>query len=191
MPRPELKSIGDVALCPDQRFARNPDDPLIGAAPGVCGQLPDGFPGDVPANNGKVTSIGLKQVRTSVQTGRSFVVGVWRRAKSSFNHSPGMLCYSTVTSKSIFCDSVIVPKAEHYQTLCAEVVRLLREERERRELSNYAVSKRCGVSQTMLGQVERGLRNPSLETILRMADGIGADLPQIIRKVQANAPKGK
>jgi transcriptional regulator with XRE-family HTH domain len=63
-----------------------------------------------------------------------------------------------------------------------EIVRLLSEERKRRKLSNYLVSKRCGVSQSMLSQVERGLRNPTLELILRIADGIGADFPAIIKR---------
>jgi transcriptional regulator with XRE-family HTH domain len=36
----------------------------------------------------------------------------------------------------------------------------------------------------MLSLVERGLRNPTLELLLRIADGIGADLPAIIKKAQ-------
>jgi hypothetical protein len=34
----------------------------------------------------------------------------------------------------------------------------------------------------MLSLVERGLRNPTMELTLRIADGIGADLPMVIRK---------
>jgi len=67
----------------------------------------------------------------------------------------------------------------------------LREERTQRKLSKYAVSKRSGVSQSMLSLVERGLRNPTMELTLRIADGVGADLPDIIRKAQmAIARKG-
>jgi transcriptional regulator with XRE-family HTH domain len=77
-----------------------------------------------------------------------------------------------------------VPPIGHYQALSAEIIRLLRDERMRRKLSKYAVSKRSGVSQSMLSLVERGLRNPTMELMLRIADGVGADLPGIIKKAQ-------
>jgi len=41
----------------------------------------------------------------------------------------------------------------------------------------------------MLSLVERGLRNPTLELTLRIADGIGADLPALIKKAQNNVLK--
>ena len=37
----------------------------------------------------------------------------------------------------------------------------------------------------MLSLVERGLRNPSMELMLRMTDGVGVDLPALIKKAQA------
>ena len=36
----------------------------------------------------------------------------------------------------------------------------------------------------MLSLVERGLRNPTLELTLRIADGIGADLPALLAKAR-------
>jgi hypothetical protein len=36
----------------------------------------------------------------------------------------------------------------------------------------------------MLSLVERGLRNPTLELMLRIADGIGADLSAVIKQAQ-------
>jgi transcriptional regulator with XRE-family HTH domain len=60
----------------------------------------------------------------------------------------------------------------------------LREDRERQSLSKYAVAQRSGVSESMVGLVERGLRNPSLELILRLADGTGADLPKLIAQAK-------
>jgi transcriptional regulator with XRE-family HTH domain len=75
-----------------------------------------------------------------------------------------------------------VPKIGHYQAVCAEIIRLLREERKQRKLSNYAISQKSGVSESMLSLVDRGLRNPSMELMLRIADGVGADLPTLIKK---------
>jgi len=77
-----------------------------------------------------------------------------------------------------------VPKAGHHQAVCAEIVRLLFAESKRQKLSNYAVAQRSGVSESMISLVERGLRNPSMELVLKLADGIGADLPKIVAKAQ-------
>ena len=78
-----------------------------------------------------------------------------------------------------------------YAELSDRVVHLLREERERQGLSKYAVEQKCGLSQQMVGYVERGLRRPSLETTLRLADGLGVDLATIIRKARKVATKSK
>lgn len=68
-----------------------------------------------------------------------------------------------------------------YVELCDEIVRLLRDERKRARISKYVHERRAGVSQQMIGYVERGLRKPSLETALRMADGLGLDLSDVIK----------
>lgn len=75
-----------------------------------------------------------------------------------------------------------VPAIEHYEAIRLEIVRLLREERLRRGLSNYAVSQNCGVSESMLSLVEHGERNPTMELMLRIADGIGANLPAVMKR---------
>jgi transcriptional regulator with XRE-family HTH domain len=79
-----------------------------------------------------------------------------------------------------------VPDIRHYEALRTEIVRLLKKERERRKLSKYAVAQRSGVSQSMLSLVERGLRNPTLELLLRVADGIGVDLDTLIKKARVS-----
>ena len=84
-----------------------------------------------------------------------------------------------------------MPKIGHYEAVCAEIIRLLREERKQHGLSNYAVAQRSGVSQSMISLVDRGLRNPSMELILRIADGIGADLPATIKKAQVTVSRKK
>jgi len=87
-----------------------------------------------------------------------------------------------------------VPGIAHYEAIRKEIIRLLREEREKKRLSKYAVAQRSGVSESMVGLVERGLRNPSLELILRMADGTGANLPDLIKRAQStllHQPKKK
>ena len=77
-----------------------------------------------------------------------------------------------------------MPKIGYYEAICAEIIRLLREEREARKITNYMVAQKSGVSESMLSLVDRGLRNPSMEIILRIADAIEADLPALIKKAQ-------
>jgi len=76
-----------------------------------------------------------------------------------------------------------------HRAVCVQIVQLLSEERERRGLSKYAVAEKSGVSQQMIGYVERGLRSPSLETIVRMAAGLEVDLPAIIKRAQTAVAK--
>lgn len=70
-----------------------------------------------------------------------------------------------------------------------EIIRLLQKERKERKLSKYAVAQRSGVSESMVGLVERGLRNPSIELIIRLSDGIGADFSEIVKRAIAAAKR--
>jgi transcriptional regulator with XRE-family HTH domain len=72
----------------------------------------------------------------------------------------------------------------HYEAIRREIIRRLQRERERRKLSKYAVAQRSGVSESMLSLVEHGLRNPTMELMLRVADGVGADLAPIINRAR-------
>jgi transcriptional regulator with XRE-family HTH domain len=75
---------------------------------------------------------------------------------------------------------VVSDKTHH--AVCVHIVRLLREEREARRLSKYAMAGRSGLSEQMIGYVERGLRQPSLETIVRMASALDVDLARVITR---------
>jgi hypothetical protein len=112
-----------------------------------------------------------------------------------------MLDHSKVTVKSVFLPCSGVPGIKHYEAVRREIIRLLCAERDRQGLTNYALAQRSGLSESMLSLVERGLRNPTLELLLRLADGIGANLPAIIERatrtagrnerVKAATPKGR
>ena len=82
-----------------------------------------------------------------------------------------------------------VPGIGHYEAIRKEIIRLLREEREHRKISNYVVAQNSGVSESMLSLVERELRNPTMELMLRIADGVGEDLPALIEKATATVQK--
>ena len=69
-----------------------------------------------------------------------------------------------------------------YRVICSEVVRLLQEARQASGMSKYAMARRSGLSEQMIGYVEKGKRDPSFETIVRMAVALEVDLADLIRK---------
>ncbi len=81
------------------------------------------------------------------------------------------------------------------QAVCSRVAHLLRQERERRGLSMNLVAERAGLSQQMVSYVEREMRNPTLETLLRIAAALEINLAKILedalKEARKSAPKRK
>lgn len=63
----------------------------------------------------------------------------------------------------------------------------LRRRREDLGLSMLVVSERAGISQQMVSYVERGMRTPSLETLLRMSEALGLRLSSLLRRAEDEA----
>lgn len=74
------------------------------------------------------------------------------------------------------------------QIVAAEVIRLLSEERQRLGLSMKGVADKAGISHTMVSRMERGLRNPTLDTLLRISGAMGIELSPIVRQAEAVSP---
>jgi transcriptional regulator with XRE-family HTH domain len=66
--------------------------------------------------------------------------------------------------------------------VCVAVARLLRERRERLGLSMSDVAQKAGLSQQMVSYVERSMRNPTLDTLLRLSDALELNLPTLLQK---------
>jgi len=78
------------------------------------------------------------------------------------------------------------------QAVCSRVARILRLERERRNLSMNVVAARAGLSQQMVSYVEREMRNPTLETVLRISAAIEVDPLELLRRaLQRDGKAGK
>ena len=60
--------------------------------------------------------------------------------------------------------------------------RALREVRKRRGLSQLDVSTASDLDRAYLSELERGLKNPSLETIFRLADAMSVPATELIKK---------
>ena len=82
----------------------------------------------------------------------------------------------------------MLPNTTH-RAICNEIIALLREERKRRGISKYALAELSGLSEQMIGYVERGMRSPSLETVVRIAAGLDTDLSEIIKRAHKKASK--
>ena len=76
------------------------------------------------------------------------------------------------------------------QAVCSQVARILRQAREKRGLSMNLVAERAGLSQQMVSYVEREMRNPTLETLLRISAALEIDLAKVLQTAQ-RAAKGK
>ena len=76
------------------------------------------------------------------------------------------------------------------QAVCSQVAKILRREREKRGLSMNRVAELAGLSQQMVSYVERGMRNPTLETLLRIAAAIDTDFVEVLRQAIRTAGRG-
>jgi transcriptional regulator with XRE-family HTH domain len=56
----------------------------------------------------------------------------------------------------------------------------VRNRRQELGLSQEAAAVRCGIHWTQLGKVERGQRSLRLETIVKIADGLGVDPGELV-----------
>jgi transcriptional regulator with XRE-family HTH domain len=68
--------------------------------------------------------------------------------------------------------------------ICSAVVQLLRKKRVALGLSMNTVAKRAGLSHSMVSRVERELRKPTLDTMLRMTQAMGVDLWPMIKEAE-------
>lgn len=73
--------------------------------------------------------------------------------------------------------------------ICARVIALLQKERERRKLSKYYVAQESGLSPQMIGYVESGERNPTLETVLRMCEAMDVKLEDVVKRARRGVGK--
>lgn len=79
----------------------------------------------------------------------------------------------------------------HRQAIQSQVIRLLHEERVRQRVSITSLAAQAGLSQPMVSYVERELRKPTLDTLLRLAEALDINLANVIRKATEAASTQK
>lgn len=75
------------------------------------------------------------------------------------------------------------------KSICSHVARLLREERLRQNLSMTLLAERAGLSQQSVSYVEREMRIPNLDTMLRITEVLKIDLGDVIKRANKSATK--
>jgi transcriptional regulator with XRE-family HTH domain len=71
------------------------------------------------------------------------------------------------------------------RAVCSAVAHILRQERQKRGLTLAAVAARAGLSYQMVSFVEKETRNPTLDTLLRIAAALEIDPAKIICQAQS------
>lgn len=75
-----------------------------------------------------------------------------------------------------------MPRADVPKLVSLEVARLLRKERVSRGMSMTEVADQAGLSRQMISYIEQGMRNPTLDTLLRIAGALNVDLSGLIKR---------
>ena len=74
-----------------------------------------------------------------------------------------------------------MPRSRVATKTTTEFGRRVRARREQLGLSQMAVAERAGVHFTYVSDVERGVRNPSLNTMVKVAAALETDLNKLVR----------
>jgi transcriptional regulator with XRE-family HTH domain len=84
-----------------------------------------------------------------------------------------------------------VTKAERRDAICAELVRLMGEERKRMALSKNKVAELTGLNQSTVSRLENHHENPTMDSLLRVADVLRINLGDMLKKAIQNVDKTK
>ena len=82
-------------------------------------------------------------------------------------------------------------KAERSNAICAEIARLMGEERKRLKLSKNKVAYLTGLNQSTVSRLENYHENPTMDSLLRVADVLKVNLGDVIKQAIRNVEKGR
>jgi transcriptional regulator with XRE-family HTH domain len=79
-----------------------------------------------------------------------------------------------------------------HQAMASQVARILRVERQKLGLSLSTLGERAGLSYQMISYVEREMRSPTLDTLLRITGALHVSLAEVMRRAEkASGPGAK
>lgn len=80
-------------------------------------------------------------------------------------------------------------QAEKRDAICAEIARLIGEERKRRNISKNKLAYLTGLNQSTISRLENYHENPTMDSLLRVADALNINLGELIKQAIKNAKK--
>lgn len=80
-------------------------------------------------------------------------------------------------------------EVETRERVCSELAKVLRELREEQGISMTELAAKAGLSRAMISHVEHELRNPTVDTLLRIAAVLKVDASEILRRAERAASK--
>ena len=79
----------------------------------------------------------------------------------------------------------VMTRSRKRERICSGVVEILRTTRESKGISMTELADRAGLSRSIISLVERELRNPTLDTLLRISQALGVSLGEVIARSEA------
>jgi transcriptional regulator with XRE-family HTH domain len=76
----------------------------------------------------------------------------------------------------------------HYELVRQNLARNLRERREQHSISQEALALSAGVDRTYVSQIERGIGNPSLHVMCKLAAVFGTDVAELLSANKRGKP---
>ena len=82
-------------------------------------------------------------------------------------------------------------KAERREAICAEVVRLMADERRRLNISKNQLASLTGLNQSTVSRLENFHDNPTIDSLLRVAEALQINLGDVFQSAIKNVEKGR
>lgn len=73
----------------------------------------------------------------------------------------------------------------HDRKVCSAIARIIREERMKRKISLNMLASKAGLSYQIISYIERELRTPKLDTLVRITDALGVPLSDLLKRAGA------
>ena len=81
-------------------------------------------------------------------------------------------------------------KAQRIDAICAELARLMGEERERLKLSKNKLAALTGLNQSTVSRLENHHENPTMDSLLKVADVLKLNLGDVLKQAIRNVEQG-
>jgi transcriptional regulator with XRE-family HTH domain len=75
------------------------------------------------------------------------------------------------------------------QRVLHALAKRIRELRKKRGLSQEAFADHAGLHRVAVGWIEQGRRVPSLKTLVKISQGLGISLSELLKGIDSNPPK--